>query len=93
MFQPSSSLVETIGYVAGILTTLAFVPQVVMTWRSGSARDLSLVMLTSFATGILLWLIYGVALSAWPIVASNAVTLALTLVLLFLKLRDTQRSS
>jgi len=93
VFQPSSTLIETIGYVAGILTTLAFVPQVVMTWRSRSARDLSAVMLTSFATGILLWLVYGVALSAWPIVVSNAVTLALTLVLLFLKLRDTQPSS
>ena len=93
MFQPSSALIETIGYVAGILTTLAFVPQVVMTWRSRSARDLSAAMLTSFATGILLWLVYGVALSAWPIVISNAVTLALTLVLLFLKLRDTPRPS
>ena len=83
-----ATLIEGIGYIAGILTTVAFVPQLVQTWRSRSASDLSLSMLAAFTIGILLWLVYGVALASWPLVLSNAVTLALTGMLLLLKLRD-----
>ena len=87
-FPPLVSPIEVIGYIAGILTTVAFVPQVVQTWRSRSAGDLSLAMLAAFTVGILLWLIYGVAVASWPLVLSNAVTLLLTGLLLLLKLRE-----
>jgi MtN3 and saliva related transmembrane protein len=80
--------IEAIGYIAGALTTVAFVPQLVQTWRSRSAGDVSLSMLAVFTVGLLLWLIYGVALASWPLVLSNAVTLVLTGLLLVLKLRD-----
>ncbi len=79
--------VEWIGSAAGILTTIAFIPQVVKTWRSGSAEDISLGMFLLFTTGVLLWLIYGLALQAMPIIAANSVTLLLALTILTLKVR------
>lgn len=76
-----------IGLVAGVLTTVAFVPQVVKTWRSRSAHDLSLAMFAVFSAGLVLWLVYGVMIDAWPIVIANAITLVLSLTILYFKLR------
>jgi MtN3 and saliva related transmembrane protein len=90
MVPLSSPFIEVVGYVAGVLTTVAFLPQVIKTWRSGSADDLSTAMLAAFTTGIVLWTVYGVALGSWPIVISNVVTLALTGLLLIFKLRHSR---
>ena len=79
--------VEIVGYCAATLTTIAFVPQVLKSWRSRSLRDLSLGTLSVFSAGVFLWMIYGIALHEMPIVAANAVTLALNGVLMVLKLR------
>lgn len=79
--------VDLLGALAGVLTTVAFVPQVVKTWRSGSAEDISLFMFSLFSAGVVLWLLYGIALRSLPIVAANSVTLVLALSVLVLKLR------
>jgi len=79
--------IDLLGYAAAILTTLAFVPQVVKTWRSKSARDLSGVTLGAFSLGVILWLVYGIALGAAPIIAANATTFLLSVVLVGLKIR------
>jgi len=79
------SFVQALGFVAGFLTSVAFVPQVVKTWRSRSADDLSATTLTAFTVGILLWLVYGIVLASWPLVLSNAITLVLTALLCVLK--------
>ncbi len=79
--------VDFIGAVAGTLTTIAFVPQVVKTWRSGSAEDISLFMFLLFSTGVGLWLAYGIAIGSAPVIAANAVTLMLALSILALKVR------
>ena len=81
-------LLKVIGYAAGTLTTLAFVPQVVRTWRTRSTGDLSTGMLLAFSAGVALWLIYGLGLRAWPIIMANAVTLLFALVLLAFKLAN-----
>lgn len=78
---------DLLGLVAGTLTTIAFVPQVVKLWRSRSTRDISLGMFVTFSIGVALWLLYGLAIHAWPIVLANAVTLLLALTILILKLR------
>jgi len=83
----SRSVVDLIGLAAGTFTTLSFLPQLVKTWRHKSARELSYGMLGAFALGVLLWLIYGLELHAWPIIAANAVTLALVVVILVMKWR------
>ena len=78
---------ELIGSLAAVLTTISFFPQVVKTWRSRSAGDLSIGTLAIFAVGVFLWLIYGMALGSRPITFANALTLLQTLVLIGLRLR------
>ena len=79
--------VDLLGFAAGTLTTVSFIPQVHKAWRTRSCTDLSLGMLLAFGVGIFLWLMYGLVLWATPIIAANAVTLALILVLLWMKLK------
>ena len=79
--------VSATGSLAGVFTTIALLPQVIKTWRSRSASDVSLVMFAVYFAGILLWLIYGVTLGDWPLIGSNTVTLLLTGIMLILKLR------
>ncbi|NOT43885.1 MAG: SemiSWEET transporter [Acidobacteria bacterium] len=80
-------LAEVIGYLAALLTTLAFVPQVVRTWRTRSAGDLSGTTLVAFTSGILLWLAYGVAQGSRPIVLANGATLVQCVLLVVMKIR------
>jgi MtN3 and saliva related transmembrane protein len=79
--------IEMIGYVAAVLTTVSFVPQVWRTYRSRSAGDLSIVMLAMFTVGVFLWLVYGLVRGSIPIAAANAITLAQSIFLIVLRLR------
>lgn len=79
--------IDPIGYLAAALTTVAFIPQVLHTWRLRSANGISLGMYLTFTIGVVLWLLYGVLLGAWPIVIANTVTLALTTSVLVLAIR------
>jgi MtN3 and saliva related transmembrane protein len=78
---------NALGLLAGSLTTLAFLPQVIKTWKSRSAKDLSLGMFLIFTVGVALWLAYGVLIQDVPVIAANVVTLILASTLLFFKLR------
>ena len=76
-----------IGLVAGFLTTVGFVPQIVKGYRSKSMKDVSLVMPLLLALGMLLWLFYGIWLDSLPIVLWNAIALTLNLIIVVLILR------
>ncbi|MGB7789461.1 SemiSWEET family sugar transporter [Methanoregula sp.] len=76
-----------VGYIAGTLTTVSFVPQVIKAWKMRETRDLSLAMLVLFGIGILLWTLYGLWTGSLPIIAANVITFVLILVLLFMKVR------
>jgi MtN3 and saliva related transmembrane protein len=76
-----------LGLIAASITTLAYVPQVVKTWKSKSSKDLSLKMLIAFCTGLSLWLIYGILEKDAPIIVANSITLLLSFVLLFFKFK------
>ena len=78
---------DLIGTLAGALTTIAFIPQVWRVWQTRSARDLSLSMYLIFTAGVALWLVYGVALGALPIIVFNSVTLVLAATVLAMKIR------
>ena len=78
---------DTLGLIAGAFTTAAFVPQVIKTWKSKSARDISLGMFAIFSTGVLLWLFYGIQIGAMPVIVANAITLGLSLTILVFKLK------
>ncbi|EQD30635.1 MAG: SemiSWEET transporter [Metallibacterium sp.] len=78
---------DWLGYIAATLTTVAFIPQAWRTWRTRDTRALSLGMYLVFTVGVAFWLGYGLALGAWPIIVSNAITLPLAGTILILKLR------
>lgn len=80
------SLTDLIGYAAASLTTCSFLPQAWLTFRTRDVRGISLGMYSVFTIGVALWLLYGIAVGAWPIIAANAITLALASIILVMKL-------
>ena len=72
-----SPLALQIGLVAGTLTTVSFVPQVIRSWQRRSVEDLSTAMLVAFSIGVGLWIVYGVMTEALPVIVSNGITLVL----------------
>jgi len=79
---------DWIGYFAGTLVTLAFIPQVLKTLKKGNTDGISLGMYVLYCGGVGLWLLYGLIESAWPIILSNFVTLILAGSVLVLKIKD-----
>ncbi|MDX1641055.1 MAG: SemiSWEET transporter [Balneolaceae bacterium] len=75
-----------IGLTAGFCTTIAFLPQVIKTWKTKSAKDLSLGMYSVFCTGVLLWLTYGFLINDLPIIITNLITIILAASILYFKL-------
>jgi MtN3 and saliva related transmembrane protein len=78
--------VELIGLAAGLLTTSAFVPQAVQTWRTRSARDVNRGLLVLLVAGNSLWFTYGVLMGSWGLVAANIVTVPLCVLILWVKI-------
>jgi MtN3 and saliva related transmembrane protein len=76
-----------VGSIAAICTTISFLPQLIRVWQRKSAKDISLSMFLLFSFGVACWLMYGLGIHSTPIIAANAVTLALALTILTLKLR------
>ncbi len=66
--------VTLIGIIAAACTTIAFFPQVYKIYRTRHARDLSFPMYILFSAGVLLWLIYGIAINSLPVILANALT-------------------
>jgi MtN3 and saliva related transmembrane protein len=79
--------INLIGYIAAACTTLCWLPQAVRTIRTKDTRAISLWTQSLFALGIAFWLIYGILAGSMPIVASNAITLPLVLIVLAMKVR------
>lgn len=80
-------LPTVIGFAAGLLTTIAFVPQVVKIWRAKSAADVSLATFIAFTIGVGLWIAYGILKQQPPIVVWNGVTLVLAGAILAMKVK------
>ncbi|HSC53309.1 MAG TPA: SemiSWEET family transporter [Phnomibacter sp.] len=80
------SSVELIGHLGSFLSSVTFIPQVFKTWKSKSAKDLSMLMLLIIFTSTIVWLIYGVSLTLWPVIVCNSVICLLSLLLIFFKL-------
>lgn len=72
--------------MAGVCTTLSLVPQLHNIWDRKSARDVSLLMFLVFGLGVVLWLVYGIAIRSAPVIAANGATLVLVIAILILKL-------
>jgi MtN3 and saliva related transmembrane protein len=78
--------VDVVGSLAACLTTVSFFPQAWLSFKTRDVSGVSLGMYSVFTVGVSLWLAYGLMLRAWPIVVANAITLALSLAILGMKL-------
>ncbi len=78
--------VDITGLIAGVLTTVAFVPQLIKTWNSKSANDVSYGMFLLFSLGVVLWGVYGWEIHAFPVLIANIITFILAVSILTLKL-------
>ncbi|MFQ6333234.1 SemiSWEET transporter [Methylophilus sp. 3sh_L] len=83
-----SILNTCIGSIAAVCTTVAFIPQVLQSWRTRDLSGISLPMYTIFTSGVVLWLIYGLLIGDWPVIIANAVTALLAGIVLCLKLKS-----
>ncbi|MEI2737724.1 MAG: SemiSWEET transporter [Chitinophagaceae bacterium] len=79
--------VDILGYAAGAITSLTFLPQVIKTWREKSAKDISLLMFLIAAINEVMWIAYGALLNNWVIILTNAIVLAMSLTMIYLKFR------
>jgi len=79
--------VEILGYAAGAITCLTFLPQVIKTYKSKSAKDVSLMMFVIAAVNEAMCIVYGALLNNWVIILTNAVVLSFSLIMIGLKFR------
>lgn len=83
-------LVDYIGSIAATCTTLAFVPQAIKSYKTRDLSGISLPMYTIFTLGVAMWFVYGLLKQDWPIIIANFITVALSAMILVLKIRDRQ---
>lgn len=88
----SYAIIDLVGYPAAALTTIAFLPQALQSWRSRDLSGISLPMYALFTLGVACWLLYGILLGSVPIIIGNGITLALASVVLVLKVRHVRDS-
>ena len=79
--------IQILGLVAGTITSITFLPQVIKIWKTKSAKDLSLLMLLLLMLGVILWLAYGLLVMDAAIIYTNSMVLAMSMVMLFFKLK------
>lgn len=89
MFEIDS--IEIIGFIAAILTTLAFIPQVYKTWKTKDVEAISLSMFLVMFIGVLLWLVYGVYKNSLSMLIANSITSSLILILIVLKIKHSKK--
>jgi len=78
---------DLIGYCSAVLTTTAFVPQALQSLKTRDLSGISLPMYSLFSLGVFGWLIYGLMIGSWPIIAANSITLILACIVLYLKVK------
>ena len=81
------TIIKFIGFLAGALTLISFIPQVIKSWKTKRTGDLSLTMYACMIIGLCLWLVYGILLKDTPIIAANGVTIIFALSIFFLKIK------
>lgn len=78
---------DMLGMAAGCISSITFLPQVIKTWQTKSAADISLLMFTFATISVIMWLVYGIILGNIPIIFTNAMVLLFSLIMLYLKFR------
>lgn len=80
--------IETLGFIAAVLTTSSFLPQVIKTVRTKDTSGISLYMYLFFVLGIILWFIYGLRINSMPIILANLFTGIMSMIILYYKLME-----
>jgi MtN3 and saliva related transmembrane protein len=76
---------QILGYAAGTITSITFLPQVIQIYKTKSAKDLSLQMLLLLIAGVLMWLCYGILIKDAAIIYTNSMVLAMSFIMLYFK--------
>ena len=87
------NFINLFGFLAALLTTIAFLPQLYKTWRTKSADDVSLIMLILFIIGLICWIIYGLKINSIPILVANIITFIFNFLILILKINYREKKS
>jgi MtN3 and saliva related transmembrane protein len=83
---------DIIGFVAAIVTTAAFIPQTIKTWKTKNTEGISLVMYIVFTIGVSFWLVYGVSQLDYPIILANGVSIFLSSMILYVKVQNVRKN-
>lgn len=81
------NFIDVLGYTAGAVTSLTFLPQVIKTWKAKSARDISLMMFIIAGANEVMWIVYGALLDNWVIILTNTVVLTMSLIMIYFKMQ------
>jgi MtN3 and saliva related transmembrane protein len=79
--------IDILGMTAGCISSITFLPQVIKTWKTKSAADISLLMFTFATISVIMWLVYGIILQNIPIIFTNSMVLLFSLIMLYFKFR------
>jgi MtN3 and saliva related transmembrane protein len=79
--------IEILGMSAGTISSITFLPQVIKTWKSKSAKDISLWMFLLVTLSVIMWLVYGILIKSVPIIYTNSMVLMMSLIMLYFKFR------
>ena len=85
--------ITILGFVAATLTTLAFLPQTIHSWKTRDLSGISLSMYSLFTVGVILWIIYAAMIRNWPVLMANVVTLGTSGSILFLKIQSLKKDA
>lgn len=91
MTATAGALDQWLGFAAAALTTASFLPQAWHTFKTRDVSGISLAMYAAFTIGILLWLVYGIRIGAWPLIVANTITLVLAGAVLAMKVAIERR--
>jgi len=83
--------IDVAGHAGAFLSSVTFIPQVYRVWKTRSANDLSMTMLLIIFSSTIIWLVYGVALTLWPVIVANTIICGLSLLLIYFKLAFQKR--
>ena len=80
-----------LGVMAGTLTTISFIPQVLKIYKTKDAKDLSIITFYMFSCGVFLWLVYGIVIREWPVILANGITFVLSCLIIAMKIKYRKR--
>ncbi|MEO5563586.1 MAG: SemiSWEET transporter [Chitinophagaceae bacterium] len=78
--------IDILGYSAGVVTAVTFLPQVIKTWKEKSAKDISLMMFVIAIVNEIMWIAYGILLNNWIIILTNSILMVMASIIIYFKL-------